>query len=164
MSGMRTNQEGKPMHTVIVTPEEVAQEQAKLRRLGIAEYHQANSTGEKTEVESIKSDVRASWSTKYAAVLDPYSKSKARRFRIFQLDPEDPSIPMGYVGMPTVVFECIGIDPRNAALTAILAKFKPETAAKLKGRKPSGADYTDYVDLVKMTEPAPSRGHQEDAR
>jgi len=138
------------MHTIIVTPAEVAQRQAELRRLGIASYHQADSTREKTEVESIKSDVRASWSSKYAAVLDPYSKAKARRFRIFQLDPEDPSIPMGYVGMPTVVFECIGTDPRDAALAAILSKLKPETAAKWKGRKPSGADYTGYVDLVKV--------------
>jgi len=148
------------MHTVIVTPEEVAQEQAKLRRLGISEYHQSDSTGEKTEVESIKSDVRASWSTKYAAVLDPYSKAKARRFRIFQLDPENPSIPMGYTGMPVVVFECIGTDPRDAALAAILAKLKPETAAKLKGRKPSGANYANYVDLVKIVSPT----HEEAAR
>ena len=140
------------MHTVIVTQTEVEQRQAELRRLGIAAYHQSDSTGEKTEVESIKSDVRASWSSKYAAVLDPYSKAKARRFRIFQLDPEDPSIPMGYVGMPTVVFECIGSDPREAALAAIFSKLKPETVAKLKGRKPAGADYAEYVDLVRIVE------------
>ena len=138
------------MHTILVTPQEIAAEQEKLRRLGIAEYHHSDSEGTKTEVESIKSTLRADWSSKYAAVLDPYSKAKARRFRIFQLDPEDPSIPMGYVSMPIVVFECIGTDPRDAALTAILGKLKPETAAKWKGYKPSGEQYRDYVDLVKI--------------
>ena len=139
-----------PIKTILVTEHEVAQEQVKLRRLGISEYHHSDSEGTKTELESIKSNIRADWSTKYAVVLDPYSKAKARRFRIFQLDPEDPAIPMGYTGMPVFVFECVAEDPRDVALRTIFAKLKPEIAAKWKGRKPSGESYREYVDLVKQ--------------
>lgn len=117
-----------------IMKEEIENEKARMRKLGIAGFFISDGSGKMTEDESIASKVRASWSPKYVAVADPYfemSRARqrknvrpARRFRIFQVDPQRPSIPMGYAGMPLVNFESFERNPQDVAIETIRKQFK----------------------------------------
>lgn len=125
-----------------ITQGEIDKEKERLRKLGIGKF----TISGMSEDESIASDLRARYSTKYAAVLDPYfNVSRARqrknirkafRFRIFKLDPEKPGIPMGYSGMPIVTFESHAEDPRDIAIREIKKSIKG--SEQYKTEKPGG--------------------------
>lgn len=96
----------------------IAGKREEIRNLGIAEYR----INDKSETHSLESEIRKEYSWEYVAVLDPYTKAKGRTFRIFQLDPKEPSIPMGYTGMPLMKFEALNEDPRDKFIKLFTTK------------------------------------------
>ena len=120
----------------------VEQKKEGLRKLGIASYQ----INDMTEQASLESEVRKDYSLLYAAVRDPYSKAKGHTFRIFNLDPQKPQIPMGYTGMPYVCFECFE-EPRDF----FIKKWREAMEKKYPGTKYAAKKmYDDQVNFKKV--------------
>ena len=110
---------------------EIQKEKQKLRKLGMAGF----SINGKPEDESIASELRSRYSGKFVVVKDLYSRGKLLRFRIFNIDPENPGIPMGYVGSPYIDYDNDGLqDPREQAMQIIKTIFD-EKLKKVQIRK-----------------------------
>jgi len=110
-----------------ITQAEIDTEKARIHSLGIAHFS-INGLDEDT---SIKKALEEKWSYFYVAALDPYTRGKHKRFRVFQTSKAEPSIPMGYYGSPTFSFECFDGEPMKKAIETLKPMLKKAYSFKI---------------------------------
>lgn len=120
------------MRTQDVTPEQIQAFKDNLKNMGICSY----TVSGMNEEDSIRQAIAESWSFTFAGIQDPYHQIKNRqakslRFRIFQINKDNPKIPMGYSGMPGLSFECFDGQPAKKLIELLKAKLKFEYTYKV---------------------------------
>ena len=114
----------------MATKQEIEKKREELKKVGIAQFKIMIGNKELSEEESLARTIDESWSFFFVCVLDPYfnrgysSKSGNLRFRLFQTLKDKPTIPFGYIGMPSFSFEDYTGNPQKKAVEILKTKLK----------------------------------------